>query len=134
MTNTLKKANAKIENTVVDGYHKIEDTVVGGYHKIEDTVVGGYHRLENAFVSRFLTQEGETVDEAKARISEPGRVKQKEVEQQFAHQQSKLLAIMDADKGISNAGIVTDMERSPRTAKMVQQEAEPSEKSNKDRE
>ncbi|MBR6668506.1 MAG: hypothetical protein IKL25_09130 [Clostridia bacterium] len=53
----LVKANQKIAQTVVEGYKKVEDAVVGGYRKIEDK-----------FVDQFLTRDGETVEEAKARL------------------------------------------------------------------
>ena len=53
----LKKANKKIEETVVNGYKKVEETIVGGYKKVEDK-----------FVDKFLKKDGETIEEAKARI------------------------------------------------------------------
>ncbi|MBQ2966886.1 MAG: hypothetical protein IJE10_02030 [Clostridia bacterium] len=53
----LVKANEKIAEHVTDGYRKIENAVVGGYKKIED-----------AFVEQYLTHNGETVEEAKARL------------------------------------------------------------------
>lgn len=53
----LVKTNEKIAEKVTETYQKIEDTVVGGYTKIED-----------AFVDRYLTKEGESVTEAKARL------------------------------------------------------------------
>ena len=53
----IVEANEKIAEVVVDGYKKIETGVVEGYKKIEDTVVG-----------KHLVREGETVEEAKARI------------------------------------------------------------------
>ena len=37
--------------------------------KIADVVVGAYKKVENGFVEKFLTHEGETVEEAKARLS-----------------------------------------------------------------
>ena len=53
---------------------KIADKVVGGYKKIEDGVVGGYKKIEDAFVDRYLTHEGESVEDAKERIqSEHGK-------------------------------------------------------------
>ena len=58
----------KISETVTDGYKKIETTVVDGYKKVEDTVVGGYKSIEDKFVDQYLTKEGETVEEAKARL------------------------------------------------------------------
>ncbi len=62
------KANKKIAETVVSGYKKFEGAVVGGYKKVEDAVVGGYQKVEDAFVSQFLTHDGESVEEAKARL------------------------------------------------------------------
>lgn len=59
-----------IEKAVVDTYKSIEETVVGAYQKVEDTVVGTYQKVEYAFVEKFLTKPGESVEEAKARISE----------------------------------------------------------------
>lgn len=66
----LKKINEEIAEAVTGGFQKIEDSVVGGYKKIEDTVVGAYKQVEDAFVDRFLTHEGETTEEAKARLAE----------------------------------------------------------------
>ena len=42
--------------------------MVDTYKKIEDTVVGGYTKIEDAFVDRYLTKDGETLEEAKARL------------------------------------------------------------------
>lgn len=60
----------KIEKAVVDTYKSIEETVVGTYQKVEDTVVGTYQKVENAFVERFLAKPGESVEEARERISD----------------------------------------------------------------
>lgn len=59
-----------IEKGVVNAYKKIENAVVGGYRKVEDSVVGAYQRVEDGFVGKFLTHEGETVEEAKKRLAE----------------------------------------------------------------
>lgn len=64
----LVQANEKIAEKVVGTYQKIENTVVGSYKKVEDTVVGGYQKVEDAFVDRYLTRDGETVEDAKARL------------------------------------------------------------------
>lgn len=53
----MAKAKLKIAQTVVEGYKQVEDAVVGAYTKIEDK-----------FVGKYLTREGETVEEAKARL------------------------------------------------------------------
>ena len=59
----------KIENGVVEGYKKIESGVVEGYKKIEETVVGGFEKMSDGFVEKHLMKEGETLEEAKARIA-----------------------------------------------------------------
>ena len=75
----LKKVNEKIAEGVTEGFQKIEDGVVGGYKKIENGVVGGYKKIEDGvvegfsrmtdkFVDKFLTHEGESVEDAKKRL------------------------------------------------------------------
>ena len=56
------------KSKLVKANKKIEETVVGTYQKIEDSVVGTYTKIEDAFVDRYLTKDGETVEEAKKRI------------------------------------------------------------------
>ena len=63
----------KIEKGVVDGYKKIEDGVVGGYKKIENGVVTGFGKLVDKCVQLLFARKGETVEEAKARLSRKGR-------------------------------------------------------------
>lgn len=58
-----------IEDGVVGTYQKIEDTVVGGYKKIEETVVEGFNKVTDKFVEKLFTHEGETVEEARKRLS-----------------------------------------------------------------
>ena len=65
----LKEMNQKIEDAVVDGYQKIEKGVVSGYQKIEDGVVSGYKKIEDKFIDAFLAEEGESTEEARARLS-----------------------------------------------------------------
>ena len=61
-TSKLIKANEKITQAVTTGYKKIEKGVVGGYKKIEDK-----------FVDAYLTKDGETVEEAKARLKKENK-------------------------------------------------------------
>ena len=63
---------------VVDANKKIEKVVVGGYKKVEDSVVNGYKKIEDKFVDAFLKKDGETIEEAKARVKE----EQKSLEEQ----------------------------------------------------
>ena len=66
----IVKANEKIAEAVTGGYKKIEKGVVDGYKKIEQGVVGSYTKIEDKFVDAYLTKDGETVEEAKARLKE----------------------------------------------------------------
>lgn len=53
---------------LVKANKKIEDAVVGGYKSIENGVVNGYKKIEDKFVDKYLTQDGELVEDAKKRI------------------------------------------------------------------
>ena len=59
----------KIEQGVVSGYKKIEDGVVGGYKKIETGVVDGFGKVVDKCVEVLFAKEGESVEDAKARLS-----------------------------------------------------------------
>lgn len=59
----------KMEEGVVTGYRKIEEGVVDGYRKIEKGAVSGFNKIADRFVDNFLTKEGESVEEAKARLA-----------------------------------------------------------------
>ena len=55
------------KSKLVKANEKIAEKVTAAFGKVEDTVVGGYTKIEDAFVDRYLTKDGETVEEAKAR-------------------------------------------------------------------
>ena len=59
----------KVGETVVDGFKKIEDGVVGGYKKIETGVVDGFDKVSDKFVETLFAKEGESVEDAKKRLS-----------------------------------------------------------------
>ena len=59
----------KISETVVDGYQKIEDGVVGGYKKIETGAVESFGKVSDKFVDVLFAKEGESVEDAKKRLS-----------------------------------------------------------------
>ena len=65
----ITDTNEKIAKAVTKGYKAVENTVVGGYKAVESAVVGGYRKIEDGFVDKFLAKEGETVEEAKHRIT-----------------------------------------------------------------
>lgn len=64
----LVKANEKIAEEVAGGCKKIEEGAVRGYKKIEEGAVGGFHKIADRFVDYYLTKEGESVEEARARL------------------------------------------------------------------
>lgn len=66
----LVQINEKIAEAVTEGYQKIEDGVVEGYKKIEGGVVEGFGKITDKFVDQFLTRDGESVEDAKKRLSE----------------------------------------------------------------
>ena len=72
----LVKANQKIADSVAGGYKKIERGVVGGYKKIENGAVDGFTKISDSFVDRFLTKDGESIEEAKARLTEEQKERQ----------------------------------------------------------
>ena len=57
----------------IETYEKIRDGVVDTYEKIEDTVTGTYQKIEDKFVDAYLTKDGETVEEAKARLKKENK-------------------------------------------------------------
>lgn len=63
------EANEKIAEGVVKGYKKIEDGVVGGYKKIEEGAVAGFGKVVDKCVEVLFVKEGESVEDAKARLS-----------------------------------------------------------------
>lgn len=65
----LADVNEKIAEKVVEGYKKIEDGVVNGYKKIEDGAVEGFNKVTDKIVGAVFAKEGETVEEAKERLS-----------------------------------------------------------------
>lgn len=61
------------KSKIVKANEKITEAVTGGYKKIEKGVVSGYTKLENKFVDTYLTKDGETVEEAKARLKKENK-------------------------------------------------------------
>jgi hypothetical protein len=59
----------KIASGVVEGYQKIEDGVVTGYKKIETGAVKGFGKVVDKCVEVMFAKDGESVEEAKARLS-----------------------------------------------------------------
>ena len=54
---------------VISGYKKIEDGVVSCYKKIESGAVTGFEKVTDQCVAVLFAKEGETVEEARARLA-----------------------------------------------------------------
>lgn len=61
------------KSKIVKANERIAEAVVGGYKKIEQGVVSGYTIIEDKFVAAYLTRDGETVEEAKARLKKENK-------------------------------------------------------------
>lgn len=48
---------------------KIAEGVVGGYKKMESGIVEGFGKMTDKCVEKLFTKEGETVEEAKKRLT-----------------------------------------------------------------
>lgn len=57
------------KSKLVEANEKIAEGVVGGYKKIEEGAVSGFNKMADKFVDSFLTKEGESVEDAKARMA-----------------------------------------------------------------
>lgn len=57
------------KSKLVETNEKIAEGVVGGYKRIEEGAVGGFNKIADKFVDNFLIKEGESVEEAKERLS-----------------------------------------------------------------
>lgn len=69
----LAKIVQAMADGVTEGYQKIESGVVNGYQKVERGAVEGFTKVEDAFVDHFFTRDGETVEQARQRLSQEAR-------------------------------------------------------------
>ena len=66
--NAVTEGYKTVEETVTDGYKTVEDKVVSAYKAVENGVAAGFNKIANGFVDAFLKKEGESVEEARARL------------------------------------------------------------------
>lgn len=64
----VAEVTAASAEEVTAGYKKIENGVVSGYKKIENGVVEGFGKVVDKCVEVLFAKEGESVEEAKARL------------------------------------------------------------------
>ncbi len=65
---TLADVGERIAEKVTSGYQKLENGVVRGYKAVEAVVVQGFGRVTDGCVKVLFAKEGETIEEAKARL------------------------------------------------------------------
>ena len=65
------------------GTGKRKNRRCGCWRKMEDGVVGAYRKVEDGFVDKFLTHEGETVEDAKKRLHEEQAQRETEAKKIF---------------------------------------------------
>lgn len=65
----IAQATEATAQKVTTGYKKIEQGVVTGYKKIETGVVEGFGKVVDKCVEVLFAREGESVEDAKARLS-----------------------------------------------------------------
>lgn len=65
----IAETNEKIAQGAVKGYQIIENGVVSGYKKMETGIVEGFEKVTDKCVEVLFAKEGETVEDAKARLS-----------------------------------------------------------------
>lgn len=68
----IVEINEKIANKLTTGFNKMSDGVVNGYKAVENGAVGAYTKIEDKFVGKFLTKDGETIEETKVRLKSEG--------------------------------------------------------------
>lgn len=66
------------KSKMVAANKKIEDAVVEGYKKIENGVAGGFKKMSDKFVDNYLTKDGESVEEAKQRLTSEQKIREEQ--------------------------------------------------------
>jgi len=65
----ITETGEKIAEKAAEGYKKVEAGVVEGYKKIENGVVEGFEKVTDKCIEVFFTKTGESVEDAKKRLS-----------------------------------------------------------------
>lgn len=96
------------KSKLVKANQKIAESVVGGYKKIEEGAVGGFNKMAERFVDSFLTREGESVEDARARLAK--EQKEREEADKAAFEERKAVSQIMVQKSmqrVKNAGAQT---------------------------
>ena len=101
----IKEKGERLISGITGGYEMVEEGVVTGYKQIEAGVVSGFNCLTDKFVGKFLTREGESVEEARARLTEEQKAREvkmrTEADRREADRKARIEASLEASR---NAG------------------------------
>lgn len=98
------------KSKLVNVNQKIAEGVTSGFQKIEDGVVGAYKKVENAFVDKFLTHDGESVEDAKKRLEAEQAVRMENCGKAAEKRAADLQADVNASIEIGRASVKTSRE------------------------
>lgn len=115
----------KIAGGVAEGYQKIEGGVVEGFTgmvdkisgimldeagnlktgRVGEAVVGAYKKVEDAFVNTFMAKDGESVEDAKARVTAGTEARQAKIKADLVAREAAQKAMIEKSLEASrNAG------------------------------
>ena len=101
----IKEKGERLISGITGGYEKAEEGVVTGYKQIEAGVVSGFNGLTDKFVGKFLTRKGESVEEARARLTEEQKAREEKMradaDRREADRKTRIEASLEASR---NAG------------------------------
>jgi len=99
------KAYEAVEGGVTKTYNAIEKGVVGAYQAVENAVVGTFNRMTDAIVGKVLTKEGETVEEAKARMAKEQADREEANRQRMAQHTAMAEASLEKSRQLGEASL-----------------------------
>lgn len=71
------------KSKLVSANKKIEESVVGVYKNIEKEVVDTFNKISDKFVDNYLTKDGESVEEAKERLTAEQKVREEKTKKKM---------------------------------------------------
>lgn len=83
------EAQVKGEQAAADAAERLCEAVAEGsvaaYGKIESRVVGAYQKIEKSFLETFLLEDGETAEDAKARLQKEQKEREEAAARRIHH-------------------------------------------------
>lgn len=98
------------KSKLITANEKISKGVVGGYKKIEKGVVEGFTKITDKFVDQFLTHEGESVEDAKKRLSDGQALRDNAQREDNKRRATEHEVLTHAASEIGNASVNSSLE------------------------